>query len=218
MPDRLSACEAASEIVRITGRGSSRKGFDEYQVLLALKYMSRGPMGRPTLERLVGVGEASAKTMLRSLREAGLISRCGAAHCTTDRGAAIADSLQGLCLAGPGDTGLDGELSKVIVVFATIVEPPTDIVDVHRIRDYLVARSCKPAVIGAYWPPDIFRFPGVPIDVERALSESIIRIIKGSPCASSIDNISTVVVAPATCGTKAGAALVELIADYCGLH
>ena len=59
-------------LVRIArGSGTAVRGFDEYQVLEALRLMVRGPLGRPTLEREVGIGEASAKTLLRSLRGGG---------------------------------------------------------------------------------------------------------------------------------------------------
>jgi len=208
-------CKAAQILRRIVEGGAVTRGFDEFQVLQALKLMVKGPTGRPTLERSIGIGEASAKTLIKCLREEGLIARCGVAHCATEKGANVVRALKDICVAGPCDTGLKGELEEGVVAVSPLIEPPLNVVEVHRIRDYLVARGCKPVVIGAYWPPEALRFPGVPPDVEERLKEKVAAALSKARCVVESEAGATLVVAPVGCSTKAAAAFISMLADRC---
>jgi hypothetical protein len=126
MQSASCACEAARILRRIVEGGAVARGFDEFQVLQALKLMVKGPTGRPTLERVVGIGEASAKTLMKCLREEGLIAKCGVAHCATEKGASVVRALRDICVAGPCGTGLTGELEKGVIVVSPLIEPPLD--------------------------------------------------------------------------------------------
>ncbi len=203
-------------LVRIArGSGTAVRGFDEYQVLEALRLMVRGPLGRPTLEREVGIGEASAKTLLRSLREAGLAERCGTAHCVTEKGLAVVKALREVCLIGPLKVDLPGDLSKAVLAVSSAIEPPIDVVSVHHVRDHLVARSCKPVVIGAYWPPETVRFPGVPPETEKALVSAVLDAFARARCTVESERGAALVLAPHRCGSKAAAALIAAAAEKC---
>ena len=209
------ACEAARILRRLVESGAIARGFDEFQALQALKLMVRGPTGRPTLERMVGIGEASAKTLIKCLKEEGLITRCGVAHCATEKGASVVRALRDICLAGPAELGLGGDFEKGIVVVSPLIEPPVDVLGVHIVRDYLVARGCKPVIIGAYWPPETLRFPGVPPEVEEKLGESVLLALNEARCVVESETGATLVVAPVRCSTRAAAALISMIADKC---
>jgi hypothetical protein len=215
MQSASCACEAARILRRIAEGGVVARGFDEFQVLQALKLMVKGPTGRPTLERVVGIGEASAKTLIKCLREEGLITKCGVAHCATEKGASLVRALRDICVTGPCDIGLTGELERGVIVVSSLIEPPLDVVDVHEVRDYLVARSCKPVIIGAYWPPETIRFPGVPPEVEEKLKEKVVLALNKVRCILESETGAVLVVAPAKCSTRAAAALLSLLADEC---
>lgn len=69
-------CAALSILTSLAAeRRGVRPRFTRCHMLRALEVLSRhGPMGRPTLMRLLGLGETSTKNMIRRLREQGLVA------------------------------------------------------------------------------------------------------------------------------------------------
>ncbi|RLG80592.1 MAG: hypothetical protein DRO09_02920, partial [Thermoprotei archaeon] len=54
--------------------GGVKPRFTPYHVFMALRIIAeKGPIGRPSLMKDIGLGEASTKTLLRRMRSAGLI-------------------------------------------------------------------------------------------------------------------------------------------------
>lgn len=190
------------------------KGFNEYHALEALRRLREGAAGRPRLVRELGIGEASVKTLLRALRESGLAFRCGAAHCITELGRSVAGALEGLCLSSPANTGLTGRLSEAVVVMVPQLHPPTSVVEVYELRDYLVARHCKPVIVGGYWGPRTASFPGLPPELAAQLAPKVVEALEKSRCDMDVE-ASAIVVAPRECGASAAAALIAAVADSC---
>jgi len=215
MQPQYRGCEAAKMLVMAARSGEGGlKGFNEYHLLQALRLMASKPVGRPRLVRALGVGEASVKTMLRVLRESGAAARCGAAHCITEVGLRVVEAFSGLCVAGPSSVGFGGGLERVVVVLAPQLEPPKNVVEVYYIRDYLVARECRPVIVGGYWPPKTLRFPGIPEAMEEVLAGAVIGELEAGRCDLDVER-AAVVVAPEHCATRAAAAVIEALADSC---
>ncbi len=61
-------------VLRVAGsRRGMTPGFTTYHVIKALDLLSRRRLGRPTLGKELGLGDASTRTLLNRLREAGLV-------------------------------------------------------------------------------------------------------------------------------------------------
>lgn len=154
-------------------RGGS-PGYTVYHTLLALRILRSTRVGRPQLERILGLTEASVRTLLRRLRELGLAEGHASGHRLTSQGEALLDTLRDLVtleLPGLEDLGL----SHAVVV--PYLEPPSSLVDVYRIRDYAVRASCKsPIVVGGIEDGKPF-FPGLPGELEERLSRALLQVL-----------------------------------------
>lgn len=77
----------------IEPRRGVRPAFTAYEVLRAITliHSSVRGLGRPTLMKMLGLGEASTRTMLRRLSEAGLITSRGYGFVVTEHGRHIAE-------------------------------------------------------------------------------------------------------------------------------
>jgi biotin operon repressor len=211
----LPACEAARILVEAARSGEGGlKGFNEYHVLEALRRMIVRPSGRPRLARELGLGEASVKTLIKTLRSMGLAVRCGTGHCASEKGRRVAGSLEGICIGSP--LRVEG-IGDAAIVLAPQLRPPSRVVEVYEVRDYLVARGCKPVVVGGFWPPLTVSFPGTPPDIEASLASHVLRIIEEARCGVDVDG-ATIAVVPAACASEAASALIEAIAGTCEGH
>lgn len=76
-------------------RGGIRPGFNRYHAYLALTLLSNGkPVGRKVLSRVLGIGEGSVRTLIRRLREVGLVRVDPVAGILiTDLGTKVVDAL-----------------------------------------------------------------------------------------------------------------------------
>ncbi len=67
---------AARIVELVKPEGGVKPAFTPYHVLMALHYLNvEGPLGRITLSKLLKLGEASTKTLLKRLEKEGLIHR-----------------------------------------------------------------------------------------------------------------------------------------------
>ncbi len=105
----------------IEPRRGVRPAFTAYEVLRAITliHSSVRGLGRPTLMKMLGLGEASTRTLLRRLSEAGLITSRGYGFAVTEHGKHIADLINNYILVvehlPPEDVCSECTLSGVVL-------------------------------------------------------------------------------------------------------
>ncbi len=166
-PPGCGPLETLRELARASRGGSP--AYTMYHIYRALELIREHPRGRPLLARSLGLGEASARTLLRRLRSWGLVDSGYRGNRLTEAGVrvleAVRSSLEVLDLdelVWPGSAG----------IYTPLVNPPVDIVSVYRVRDHLVMHGCREALIGGYTirAP---AFPGVPEDLASTLARAL---------------------------------------------
>ena len=158
-PARL--CEAVGLIVSISepGRGGAA-GFTACHALKLLEAASRGRIGRPMAERLLGLGEASTKTLMRRLRALGLLAAGRGGHYATEAARGLLGVLDHVrCVKIPEHQSIPWRPAAMVAT--DLLEPPRGLVDVYHVRDYLVLEGCRTAVIAGV-DRGLVTAPGVP--------------------------------------------------------
>ena len=197
--------EALGRLARTTevSKGGS-PSYSLWHVVRALEELSKGPIGRPALVLALGLGESSVKTLLSRLEAAGLAAKLPRGHGITAEGRRLLDVLGRYvrvlgCSIGPLPDF--GECEAAVVRS----EPPLDLVDVYAIRDYLVSRGCKTAIIGYLREGDV-GFPGLPPDIQGLILASLPR---GDLARAGGEG--AVLVTPKSCEAALVEAAVELV-------
>lgn len=180
-----SIVEIARVIVDVCAksRGGS-PGFTPFHVVKALKLLSREPLGRISLSSKLGIGETSARTLIERLESHGLIRKSRAGVQLSESGLKMLELLESNIKVY--DINLS-ELgwSNASLVAVVGVKPPKDLVEVYRIRDYMVAEGCREAIIGGYLEGAPV-YPGMPDEIQRivvskvpkeAMGEKLLHII-----------------------------------------
>jgi DNA-binding Lrp family transcriptional regulator len=145
-------------------RGGS-PGFTPYHVIEALKLLSREPLGRIGLASRLGIGESSARTLIERLEARGLIARSRLGVRLTREGLELLELLSRSIRVYDVDLGeLSWGKAKLIVVKG--VRPPAHLVEVYKIRDYIVAEGCREVMIGGFSQGTLV-YPGMPEDIWR---------------------------------------------------
>jgi hypothetical protein len=201
------ACSAARELLKVSSpeRGGN-PGFTVYHVIEALKMARDRSLGRPALQRSLGLGEASAKTLLNRLKAEGLAVHAGRGVKASERGVRAVESLGSVL----GYASLRAEIpglwdEDAAIVYVACMRPPDSLLDVYRVRDYLVEEGCRSSVIGGGEAGGPYRFPGVPEDIERVIDTTL----EGTGAEG------LVVVVPVSCLPQAVSALVRMLAEEC---
>lgn len=202
------ACRAASIVLGLVR--PVRGGAPEYtplHVARALEALAGGPVGRPRLQAITGLSEASLKTLIRRLRSAGLAeSRGRRGHVLSGEGARVLEALRALIAWEEMPEGAPPELEGLRVLRLNWAEPPGDLVSVYRVRDSIVERACKTAVIGG-WSGGEVLFPGLPESLNSWLRRSL-RPPQGV-------NRGVYALTPEECAPKAYHALLEVALGNC---
>jgi biotin operon repressor len=171
---REGACRGLEVLARIAEpQRGGETGYTIFHAVKLLEKLCEEPMGRPKITRLLGLGESSVKTLLRRLKEAGLVVEERRGHRATPRGCTLASYLAGRVKAarlaveeqGLRELGGWGEIALIAVAG---VEPPEDLVGVYSFRDQLVIDSCKTSIIGGV-NRGVYTFPGLPGDMSSGL-------------------------------------------------
>ncbi len=214
MRGRGLPCGELGELARAAepGPGGSA-GYTLYHVLAALREASERPVGRPYLERALGLSEASARSLIRRLRSMGLLEPAGkAGHRATERGSRLA-SLHTLVLETRA-AGIPGIPWRPVAVLATLaIDPPRSLVDVYRVRDYLVGEGCRETVIGGVESGSL-RLPGIPED-QSQLRLELWRIVEEQLQRPQGSPGLLLVVVPEHCRAQAYTALLKALLDLC---
>ena len=207
-------CGELGELARAAepGPGGSA-GYTLYHVLAALREASARPVGRPYIEKALGLGEASARSLIKRLRSMGLLEPAGkSGHKATEKGSRLA-SLHEL-VAEARAPGIPGVPWRPAVILATpALDPPRSLVDVYMVRDYLVGEGCREAVIGGV-EGGALRLPGIP-EEQSQLRLELWRIVEEQLQRPRGSQGLLVVVVPGYCRVQAYTALLKAIIDLC---
>ena len=187
-----------------TERGGT-PGYSEWHVLEALKRMSSEPVGRLSLSSVLGIGEASARTLLTRLEEEGLVKAVGRGRTLSERGREVLEALGAVLETRRCSIqGLAGFEECVEAAFP--YSPPTELTQVYEVRDLLVSRGCRTSLIG-FWREGDAGFPGMPPEIL-----SLVRGAVQFPQAGE----GVILVVPSRCEPQLVGALAELALRACG--
>ncbi len=198
MSSQQQACQAVRAVLEAArpARGGA-VGFTAYHAYRALEAIARNqPVGRPTLTRILGLGEAPVKTLLQRLCNQGLVEKTPRGHRLTREGWGTLRALgEAVVMGDPPETPLGP--SKYLAT--SLLDPPRSLVDVYRVRDYLVMENCRKALIGGVEDGSVF-FPGTPGEVVAHLTEWSPSIERG-----------LLLIVPEECTARAYTGLLRLI-------
>jgi len=166
------ACEALGSLRRVvaTERGGA-PAFTEWHALEALRRISLGEAGRLSLSSDLGIGEASARTLLDRLEREGLVVRTKRGRSLTEKGAAVLKALTSITTLRPCSLPQVKEFERCFLTVLP-VRPPRELTEVYVIRDELVARGCRLSLIG-YLEEGVIDFPGMPCELRSTIISSI---------------------------------------------
>jgi len=176
--------------------------YTAYHAYRLLEALHRGPLGRPRIVRLLGLGEASAKTLLSRMRQLGLVERdpAGRGYTLTRAGREALGSLSRLVRIYKPRLGVFEDTTAIVVAG---VPAPRTLVDVYRVRDLLVMEGCREALIGGVEAGQP-RYPGVPEELARFLEAWDPGVDQG-----------LVIIAPGRCTPAAYTAALRLALEEC---
>ncbi len=130
----------------ILPKGNVKPGFTGYHVYMALAECAKGPSGRKVLSNVLGIGEGSARTLIRRLSEAGLIVVDPVAGVLlTDTGFEVLKSLRSrLYVVGDFDLS-DGEVCRDCRISLVLLRDGVKYVErvggVLHVRDLIVRKG-----------------------------------------------------------------------------
>ncbi len=135
----------------IEPRRGVRPAFTAYEVLRAITliYSSVRGLGRPTLMKMLGLGEASTRTLLRRLLEAGLVSSRGYGYVVTERGKHLAELINNHVLVVerlPSDE-VCSECTLSGVVLRKPLSSELENMSVLTVRDTTVREGARGALV-----------------------------------------------------------------------
>jgi len=153
-----------------TERGGA-PAFTEWHAFEALRIISLGETGRLSLSSGLGIGEASARTLLERLEREGLVVRTKRGRSLTEKGVAVLKALTFITTLRPCSLPQVKGFERCILAVLP-VRPPRELTEVYAIRDELVARGCRLSLIG-YLEGGVIDFPGMPCELRSIIISSI---------------------------------------------
>jgi predicted transcriptional regulator len=181
--------------------------YNAYHILESLNLMRRGPLGRPNLEKTLGIGDASARTLLKRLREVGIVERTSGGHVLTKRGVELIKIINKYIKVVKL-----GELPGIKEPYAICLNefsPPRDLVDVYKVRDYVVREGCRSHVVVGGIKANKPFFPGVPKEVSELMVRSFVINVRESI------NRGVIIIIGKECLGNALSAMFFLLRDLC---
>jgi len=198
MSPREGDCEAlrlAMEAVKPARGGAPQATALHLAVLLS--HASQGPLGRPRLSSILGLGEAPTRTLLSRAHSLGLLDHGPRGYTLAPLGARVLEALARNIRVEDRVEAPGLEDAVALIVDAP---GPVDLTGVYRVRDYMVMEECRTVLVGRCEPPTV-ELPGAP---ESA---------RVSHCPQG----SLVIIVPRNCAARAfNGALRLLLEEHCG--
>ncbi len=141
-------------------RRGIKPAYKRSHVILTLIKLLEGPIGRISLSRELGIGEASSRTLLNRLRELNLIYIDNVAGAVlTEKGKEIIQKFLGRVRL-VGELNLEGLVSNSFSNYLAIIHDGINLVDsiggVLRLRDLFVRYGAEGAIILYYLNNEVF--------------------------------------------------------------
>ena len=181
--------------------------YSVYHILKTLSLMKERPVGRPYLERILGIGEASVRTLLKRLRDLGLIEKTRNGHVLTEKGDNVITKIDNIIkIKNIGQIFETDKNNYIIVIYN--LNPPKNLVEVYKVRDYLVMHGCRfPLVLGGFEEDKIY-LPGVP----DRFSLKILKLVKNT---IDLVNRGVLMIITEECLEKGLSASLNVLKDFC---
>ncbi len=201
-------CDSVNIILNAT---EPKKGgltaYSVYHILKTLSLMREKPVGRPYLEKMLGIGEASVRTLLKRLRDLGLIEKTRAGHILTEKGIDVITKIDNVIkIRNVGNIFETDKDNYVIVIYN--LNPPRNLVEVYKVRDYLVMHGCRsPLVLGGFEGDKIY-LPGIPNDFG-------LKILKAIKNALDLVNRGVIMIITEECLERGLSASLSILKDFC---
>ncbi len=204
----MKICEAINIIMEITRpKKGGLTAYNAYHIIKSLSLMRGGPVGRPNLEKVLNIGEASVKTLLKRLREENLIIKGTFGHVLSERGRKLIELVEDF-IKVIGIKEFPG-IGKGYIILVKDIEPPHDLIRVYKIRDYVVSSGCLSNIVIGGLEEGIPTFPGVPEYLANKISELIererLRFV----------NRGVIIAVPSDCLAQAYSASLQLLKELC---
>lgn len=205
----MRPCEAAREILRIAEKPpGGAPGFTPYHVSEALSVIDREPgVGRPRLQRRLGLGEAATRTLMQRLVLAGLAEKMGRGLKLTSLGEELISSINKSIAIYQLDEPLVDVWGDTSAILVGGVPPPRTLTDVYRFRDYLVEEGCRMAVVAGL-DGDNIEAPGLPDYLKDRLASLL-------PQGTGTPTRGLLLVIPNECIAPAVNAALRILASSC---
>lgn len=170
----MNYVEAAARLIEVSRaeRGGSPR-YGPYKAFLALKIIGSSSLGRLRLAHMLGLGEASARTLLQRLKEANLIISKERGVELSEVGKEILRQIESAITVRRAGLPFPGWERSLILLLKGLSEP-RDLVDVYRARDWVVMEGCNEAIIGGLADRRI-EFPGLPDEVASQIAPHVPR-------------------------------------------
>lgn len=155
-------CEARRKVI---------PGYGKEHVLKTIYILAKEPTGRLKLSKLLGVGEASTRTLLKRLREEGLIVVDPVAGAElSDKGKGVFAPLLVSARIFRSQVPRLEEWGTPVFLCVKNMGGLLDRYGVLRLRDMAISSGAEAAIIGVYTENHVFTAPGMEI---RELKRSI---------------------------------------------
>ncbi|MCS7106920.1 MAG: hypothetical protein NZ902_02315 [Acidilobaceae archaeon] len=195
----MRAREAAELVLKAAEpvRGGS-PSYSPYHVLQALRLASSATVGRIRLSQALGIGEASAKTLIARLKELGLAEASPEGVKASEKGEEVLRAIEGSVEFSQVSLPFEGWESAVVATIRE-VPPPRDLVKVYTIRDKIVREGCEKVIVGGREGGETF-YPGLPDDVKALIDAGLTSKREG-----------TLIIVPESCREHLIAASLRLL-------
>ncbi|MCE4616710.1 MAG: hypothetical protein F7C09_06610 [Aeropyrum sp.] len=163
-------CRLLKEVI---GLSSPRRGgaptYRLYHVVKALEHSARQPLGRHRISALLGLGEASTRTLMEWLIETGLALKRGRGIEPSEKGLKLVKAMNKLLEI---QENIASPIRGGVAVVVPTIDPPEDLTGVYKIRDYLVMEGCRISVIGGVKEGKPV-FPGLEGELASTIYEAV---------------------------------------------
>ena len=202
-----SFCWALMRLKRvIEERGGVKPSYTLFHAIKLLEEVRREPRGRPYLARALKLGEASTKTLIKRMREEGLVFATNRGHAISDDGRRVLDAVASSIAVFKVPLSRDLGLQSPIALVARI-PAPSSVTDALKLRDIVVKSGCEGGLVGA-----MHSIPGVPDEIERGILTALKSLISDRRMPGE-----TVIIVDEDCvATAFSALLLYMDSLYCG--
>ncbi len=159
------ACAAIREAVEASRpeRGGAPRATALHFLMILEALRDASPLGRPRLAAMLGVGEASTRTLLSRMEQRGLILHTHRGYTITARGLEALSKLTSL-VRGPFRVLIEG-VGDSYLFYVEGLDPPRDLTSVYYVRDYIVMEGCRTVIVGGCEGGEPV-FPGLEVGLE----------------------------------------------------